>query len=578
MNTGRKFIVSILFALTLASESQVNFEWARNVGSAGCGEHGYSTTVDANGNVYTTGSFVGTADFDPGPGVYTLTSVGSDVDVFVLKLDPNGNFVWAKQIGGGKEYGHSIALDALGNVHITGVFGAGMPVDFDPGPSTFTLTTSTWDIFVLKLDINGNFVWAKQMGGNGSNGDYGLSIATDAAGNVYTTGYFNTTADFDPGSGTCNLTTVGGFYDSDIFVSKLDAFGNFVWAKSFGSIYADYGQSITVDPSGNVYTTGFFGGTADFDPGAGIYTLPGSPSLDVFVSKLNSSGNFVWAKQLGGNGDDIGNGIAVDASGNIYTTGSFSTTADFDPGSGISNMTSSGDKDIFVSKLDASGSFLWVRQLGSLNEDVGNSIALDLNANVYTTGHFMGTAVDPVNNYTLSAKSNKEDIFISKLDASGNFVWAKNMGAVTSQTCASTYYSGECIAVDGSSNVYTSGYFYDTVDFDPNSGTYNLTTAGLDDIFIHKMSQPPLKVKGVFENDNMISIFPNPGHGIFQLTLPDHIKDGEVILVNSIGQEVYRQIVGFPGNTIKTDLTQGLYNCILFQDKKPIAATKIVVE
>jgi hypothetical protein len=578
MRRGRNILVFIFLSIASFSVSQVNFEWARNVGSAGCKEVGYSTVVDANGNVYTTGSFISTADFDPGPGVYTLTAVGSDVDIFILKLDPNGNFIWAKQIGGGKEYGHSIAVDATGNIHVTGVFGPGMPVDFDPGPGTFTLTSSTWDIFVLKLDVNGNFVWARQMGGNGTNGDYGLSIAVDGSGNVYTTGYFNTTADFDPGTGTCNLTTVGGFYDSDIFVSKLDPSGNFVWAKSFGSIYADYGQGITVDAGGNVYTTGFFGGTADFDPGTGIYNLPGSPSFDVFISKLNSSGNFVWAKQLGGNDDDIGNGIAVDAGGNVYTTGSFKTTGDFDPGSGTSNMTSFGDRDIFVSKLDASGSFLWARQLGGIGEDAGNSIALDLNANVYTTGHFTGTAFDPVNSFTLSAKSNKEDIFISKLDASGNLAFVKNIGANTSQTCAVTYYSGEGIAVDGSFNIYTTGYFYDTVDFDPNSGTYNLTTIGLDDIFIHKMSQPPLSVEDVFENASAIKIFPNPGSGMFQLELPADIKDGEIILVNSLGQEVFKQTVSHDLNTIRTDLAEGLYDCILFRDQRVISANKLVIE
>ena len=191
----------------------------------------------------------------------------------------------------------------------------------------------------------------------GASSEYGYSIAVDSSGNVYTTGYFQGTVDFDPGTGTSNLTSAGS---TDVFVSKLDSSGNFVWAKRLGGASSDYGYSIAVDSSGNVYTTGYFEGTADFDPGAGTSNLTSAGSGDVFVSKLDSSGALVWAKGFGGTSNDRGQSIAVDSSGNVYTTGYFAGTVDFDPGAGTSNLTSAGGDDVFVLKLTSSGEALTV--------------------------------------------------------------------------------------------------------------------------------------------------------------------------------------------------------------------------
>ena len=187
---------------------------------------------------------------------------------------------------------------------------------------------------------NVNFKWAKQMGG--TEVGVGTSVTVDAAGNVFTTGFFKGTIDFDPGPGTYNLT-VGG--NTDMFVSKLDSSGNFVWAKQIGgnnSLDSVAGYAIAFDASGNIYTTGFFTGTVDFDPGSGIFPLssilPGY--LPSFVLKFDPAGNFVWAKQMGGEGTDWGGGssIAIDPAGNIYTAGIFQWIADFDPGPGIFNL------------------------------------------------------------------------------------------------------------------------------------------------------------------------------------------------------------------------------------------------
>jgi hypothetical protein len=202
----------------------------------------------------------------------------------------------------------------------------------------------------------------------------------------------------------------------------------------------------------------------------------------VFVSKLDSSGNFVWAKSFGGSSLDIGYSITVDSSGNVYTLGIFRGTADFDPGAGTTNLTSAGINDLFVSKLDSSGALLWVKSFGGSENEIGYEIAVDSSGNVYTTGYFPGTAdFDPGAGISNLTAVGSDDGFVSKLDSSGNFVWAKSFGGSSSDYLKS-------ITFDSSGNIYTTGGFRDTVDFDPGAGTANLTSAGSADVFVLRLS------------------------------------------------------------------------------------------
>ncbi len=326
------------------------------------------------------------------------------------------------------------------------------------------------------------FSWAKSVGG--TNDERGYSISTDAAGNVYTTGRFYGTTDFDPSAGNYSLTSVG---NADIFISKLDASGNFIWAKQMGGTSDDWAVSIAIDGSGNIYTTGWFDETADFNPGPGSFNLVstnyGFP--DVFISKLDASGNFVWAEHIGGILYDNAWSIAVNSSGDVFTSGHFSGTTDFNPGAGVYNLTSGPGFDMFISKLSASGNFVWAKITHSSDNTYCFSIALDALGNVLTTGLFSGTNdFDPgAGTYTLESTTGVQDIFICKLDASGNFVWARKMGGINYVE----YDKGYCVKADANGNVYITGKFQGTTDFDPGVGVYNLTSAGDDDIFISKL-------------------------------------------------------------------------------------------
>lgn len=391
------------------------------------------------------------------------------------------NFQWAKRYGGIQgDVGTSIAVDGAGNIYSIGYFSE--TSDFDPGTAALNLTSKGGDdIFISKINASGNLVWAKSIGGVSD--DAGNSIAVDKSGNIYITGYFNGTVDFDPGSGTSNLTAAGSY---DIFVLKIDAAGNFAWVKGMGGAKGDLGWSLTLDGSGSIYITGFFNGTADFDPGTATYNLVATSTNyeDIFIAKLNASGNFVWAKKIGGNIGDTPFSIAVDASANVYTTGTFGGgPVDFDPGSGTFNLTTVGGGDIFISKLDSSGKFVWANNFGGYQNDRGNSIATDAAGNVYCTGFFKDTVdFDPGAATLKLASAGSFDFFISKFNSSGNLMWAKIFGAGPMDDW------GFSLATDASGNVYTTGYFNGTVDFDPGSGTNNLTSASKNDIFILKLS------------------------------------------------------------------------------------------
>jgi hypothetical protein len=379
------------------------------------------------------------------------------------------SFLWADGLGGtGTDQANAVATDAAGNVYSTGYYNG--TADFDPGTGVFNLTGG--GVFVSKLSATGNFIWAKRLG---SSGDNGFGIAVGSSGNVYITGNFFNGGDFDPGAGTFLLNSNG---NSDAFISKLDASGNFVWAKNLGGNGTEIGYGLALDASENVYTTGNLGSTnADFDPGVGTFTLNSLGGNDIYVSKLNSSGAFVFAKSMGGSGNDYGFAISIDGSGNVLSTGQFGGTADLDPGASTYTLTGSGGSvDIYVSKLDASGTFIWAQQMGGSGNELAYAITTDASGNVYSTGRFPSAGdYDPgAGVFTLSGSG----AYVSKLDISGNFLWAAKLGNFGDQ--------GRAIAVDASSNVYTTGgYVNPGGDFDPGVGTYTL--AGTSDVFISKL-------------------------------------------------------------------------------------------
>ena len=336
------------------------FLWAWGAGPTGYGS-GQSIAVDGAGNVFATGDFVGTMDFDPTLADASRTAVA--VDAFVIKLDSAGKFLWVDQVSGpGQDVGKGITVDGLGNVYTTG----------------YTQT----NVLIVKHNNQGTLQWQHQL--VGEVGASGNGIAVDVSGNVHVTGGFAGKVDFDPGAGSASLSSGGrNNTATSAFVMKLTGGGQFVWARNFSTTSGFggcEGNDIAVDAAGNVLTTGESrGGTSDYDPGTKTYKLSGH-----YVSKLNANGQFVWARQLGGHGTDL----TLDSVGNVYLAGYFQGTADFNPGTGTFSMTSAGGWDGFVTKLDTSGNFVWASRMGGTGNDRTTGIAINHDGNVLLTGYF----------------------------------------------------------------------------------------------------------------------------------------------------------------------------------------------
>ncbi|MEM7039924.1 MAG: hypothetical protein AAF570_23325, partial [Bacteroidota bacterium] len=180
-------------------------------------------------------------------------------------------------------------------------------------------------------------------------------LALDAAGNLNLTGSMVNTVDFDPGAATLNLTSNG---NNDVFVCQLDAAGNLNWAKNFGGSGSDEAYDLDLDAQGNVYVTGIFRETVDFDPGPGIVTALANGGTDAFLTQLSPQGNLVRVKVMGGTGNDFGEAVQIAGNGDHYWAGTFSATTDMDPGAGVSNLVSAGGTDAFLTKLDSNGDFV----------------------------------------------------------------------------------------------------------------------------------------------------------------------------------------------------------------------------
>jgi hypothetical protein len=365
-----------IFSFTSNGESDIyvakldslgNWLWVTQAGGT-LADAGNGIAVDANGNVYVTGYFQNEVEF----GLNTMTSFGSN-DAFVSKLDSNGNWLWTVQAGGNTlETGYAIAVDKDGYVHVAGQYFSS-PTAF----GAYNINSSGYgDVFAAKLDSNGNWLWVAHGGGSGN--DICYDITTDLDGNSIVTGKYIYLATFGAFSFLCLDSS------DDIFIAKADPNGNWLWANSAGGSQPDCGYGISCDLSGDIYATGTFRVTSFF----GADSLTMNVNNDLYVTKLSSGGDWLWARRAGGNGLDYGYSICTDNTGCSFVTGYFNGTADF--GSHI--VTSSGGSDIFVSCLDSSGNWLWAMMAGGISNDAGKRILIDNEGYCRVSGNAYGAS------------------------------------------------------------------------------------------------------------------------------------------------------------------------------------------
>jgi Matrixin len=428
--------------------------WAFNFGSSGNGGKGNDIALDGSGNVYVSGMYSGTVDFDPNDTNPTsnqvLTSTGFYANNFAAKYLADGTFQWVTDLGDNGPGAPGVSVAVQG-----GTVFAGYPTAVVGGNIAA----------VARLDAaTGAVAWVTPLA---ATGNVRMNVAVGPAGGVYAT---------------------GDIAQSQVFVSRLDAAGNLTWTTTSSVSSSTRGIALAVDAAGNAYATGTYSGTLAL----GTRSLTSwAGSSDAFVWKLDANGATTWAGSLGGNGADLGQGVALDGSGNAFVTGMWAGSRDnnFNPNSGTAvKLTPRGGlNDCFVVKLapatNGGLTLTWAKNIGGAGDDRGLDIAVDAGGNVYTTGEFGGTANfnpnnGPKRNLTASSPA---DIFVSKLTSSGNYADAAGFGGTGVDF-------GRGIVADGSGNVYAIGVFVGTVNFSPN-GTYNLTAVGNQDIVVMKLTQ-----------------------------------------------------------------------------------------
>lgn len=370
--------------------------------------------------------------------------------VLSIAVEAEGSdYLWSRRFGDANaQAGYGVAADTGGNVLLTGFFAG--TVDF--GGVSLT-SAGAWDTFVAKFNASGNHIWSKRFGD--ASAQAGRSLVADAFGNVIAAGVFAGTVNFGGGS----LTSAG---QNDIFLVKLNAFGNHLWSKRFGDADNQDVFSVAVDTAGNVFITGFIQGATDF--GGGSLTSAGG--RDIYLAKFDANGNHLWSRLFGDAAAQIGRGVATDSSGDVAMVGEFNGTVDL--GSGA--LTSAGSSDLFLARYDSDGNCLWSRSFGDASDQRGRGVAIDASGSEVVTGDFAGT-VDFGGGPLTSAAG--MDAFLAKHDSGGNHVWSRAFGGAGTD-------GGTALAIDGSGNTIVTGHFFGTVDF----GGGPIVGAGGSDIFV----------------------------------------------------------------------------------------------
>ncbi|MDB5233158.1 MAG: hypothetical protein JWR44_151 [Hymenobacter sp.] len=348
-------------------------QWARQAQvvstSGGAQAGGISITTDASGNAYVSGNFVGTIAF----GSITLTAASGTSNVFVVKYNDQGAAQWAltsSNGSGNRTDASGITVGAGGDVYVSGHF---------TGITTFgglsALSQGGTDIFLVKLNAAGVPQWVQSAGGPGA--DFASALAAGPNNGVYLSGLASAGATF----GTLAATNRGGW---DACLAQYDAQGTAQWVQSFGGSGDDGAAALVVVPTGELYNVGFFQNTATF----GSVALTSQGQRDGYVLKCTAQGAPLWAKGLGGSGNDGAYGAAFSAAGALYVSGSFSATATV----GTQSVTSAGGNDVFVARYAPSGAFAWAVRCGGPGSDADAGVAAGPNGALYLGGQFAGTA------------------------------------------------------------------------------------------------------------------------------------------------------------------------------------------
>ena len=504
-------LVILLVAISIFSQTP-EWVWASQIQGDSDSNEVVGITTDQDNNSYVFGNYCGTIII----GSITLNSTG--LNAFIAKINADGNCLWVKEIVGSNIQGQAISTDCYGNSYVAGKFVCNT-VMFG---SIILTSTEYHNLFIAKIDAEGVWQWALQ-----AEVDFYFEcngISNDIDGNAYLTGRFSDTLIL--GIYT-QIISVGNY---DVFVAKIDTNGNWLWAVQAGGIVDDTGRGICTNSNGISYITGEFRGTAQFGP----HTIISWDNCDIFVAKIDTNGNWLWAVRAGGYNVSA---IGTDAEGNGYVTGNFTDTVVI----GLVSFTSIGESDIYIAKCDTDGIWLWASQAGGNLYDKSNSMSVDAFGNCYVTGNFEETS--NFGSITLTSYGSG-DIFVAKMDSNGNWLWVTQAGGTG-------YDQGKGISIDQNENIYVAGEFFYLASF----GSHYLSSYGPQDIFEAKLGNDTSVERKLIPLEMNLSNYPNPFNPI--TTIEFSIQNNS---------KVELSIYNIKGQKIKTlannDFTKGSHSII----------------
>lgn len=473
-----KALFLILFLIPAIGICQISVpKWVDDIGGGGSSSSIPATVrVDKQNNVYVTGIFSGTVDFDPSAGVYNLTSVGGSFDTYVAKYTSAGALIWAVSFGGtGTDQVNGMSLDDNGNPTVIGQYDSSS-MDVDPGPGVFNLNNNgDKDGFIVHFDTNGKFIWAKSIGGGGT--DYGDKVTADHLGNVIAVLQYESTVNVDGKT----FTSSGSFNG---LIVKYDINGILQWAINLSDTGDSEGRFVETDSNNNIVVSGAFSNLVNFNPLGAPSTLNGNGN-STFLAKYTPAGNLIWVQQITGNVTSNNSNLCINSKGDIFIDGPFSSTLGF----GSTSLNPVGTRDIFVAKYSSGGTLQWTKDIGGSGASLYNyGITASQDDNFYISGFFSGTVdfdPSPTSQAPVSDHG-QQDLFLAKYDSDGNYKWAFSAG---NSSCSQTL--GRSVAIDGNNDVLLAGSFCSTVNFDASKcSTYPLTAqSNIRDSFLAKYVQ-----------------------------------------------------------------------------------------
>lgn len=461
MSNVRIILLAFISSVCFHAKAQLALKWAQMIYTQDFTIRVTDATKDSVGNVYACGWFLNTIDIDPGPNEHILTNIAGGRSMFIAKFDTDGNLIWVGQISSTQSaYPRKVAITSNGDLVCVGSFKG--TADFDPGSGVLNLTSyyaTDPATFLIRLTNQGNLLWAKKCDGVGSSVSFisTFELQLDEQDNIYLSGYFHGSIDFDPGSNTQVFTSQSNkFNPINSYLLKLNTNGDFQWTKTIWGQYS-ISYSVAILDVNNVTLFVEYNDTIDADPGPNTSYVTGGGSI---ILRLDSSGQFVFYKKI--SGASIINSV-VDGSKNLVLTGNITGVVDFDPGP--ANYSVPGN--LYTAKFDSVGSLLWVMGWSSSNGEV-MGIDVDKYNNIYTLGFMEApTQFDQQVPQSLLTPIGMQDCFIIKHSSVGAYQWAKNFGAPNG------FIQGWCIELDHTDEILVGGAFSGNANFNilPNYTT-----------------------------------------------------------------------------------------------------------